>query len=245
MLIDTVYVDLGNLACGIQTDMGNPNHYVDLSTVNRAANFFCQQLVKGASKFVPGSVPNDQKHQELHYNNGFNDPVYLAFDWGDDPTCPFLDFSSAGALDLCNERLDTIINTCTFFIAHLTAISNTTDSAHLGDTSNDNGLYYWKQGGTFFRDCITWTVQRDNFTCDSPTTDDAWRPGMPSCDVPNDCTGLLQCNYNFGKGYCMMTPAFGDQGWCSCVDYIIPCVTATASVTQTSRVVALKDAVQT
>lgn len=109
----TTYVDQGNLACGKEQDMGNPNHFVNLETMNKAITFFCgRQLIAKTPNFRPGKVSDQDKHVELSYNHHEHDPVYVAMDWIDNPGCPTTDFANVDNFKTCIDRLGLIVNTC-------------------------------------------------------------------------------------------------------------------------------------
>lgn len=58
----------------------------------------------------------------------------------------------------------------------------------VGDTPS-NGYHWWKQGGSFFRDCLEWQVYRDTWRDDmlySIPTSDSYRP-------PKKCREIEDC----------------------------------------------------
>jgi len=84
----------------------------------------------------------------------------------------------------------------------------------VGDTSNSKGLEHWKQGGTFDKDCVFWTFQRDAWLVDKPTYEDSWRPYSIMCQQDPYCNDWKGCPSH--KGACEIHPEFTNQGWCGC-----------------------------
>lgn len=68
--------------------------------------------------------------------------------------CPSVKFSNkATAFKLCDSRLGIPIQDCKF----LNVGSQVNADFDIGDIKK-NGKTYWKQGGKFYRDCITWEI---------------------------------------------------------------------------------------
>ncbi|KAF7197526.1 hypothetical protein HII31_01336 [Pseudocercospora fuligena] len=181
-----------DLSCGLQTDMGNANHFASLDTMNQAVDYYCQKQADLKTHFEPGKVADDSKNKTWHYNDYRYDPIYLSMDWHDSSNCPSIDFSTTDGTDTCKDRLKFIINTC--------------------DTANPKGLHYWKQGGVYTRNCIQWTIRRDKFTSSQPSNDDSWRPPA-TCQKDADCDE--GCKASGKKGFCSQSWTSW-VGWCSC-----------------------------
>lgn len=113
----TTYVDQGNLACGTEQDMGNPDHFVSLDTMNNAIEYFCAKyLFFSGIRFQPGNVPDKDKFVQYTYNPSGKDSVYLSVDWTNNPTCPTTDTLTPAGVDACRDRLGTIVNDCKLVI---------------------------------------------------------------------------------------------------------------------------------
>ncbi|QIX01235.1 hypothetical protein AMS68_006752 [Peltaster fructicola] len=135
------HVDQGDLRCGNRSDSGNAKYFVDRDMLIKAADFFCDKQIQKKVYWPPGKVPDDQKHIEMHYNDHEGDPVLVSMDIGSDPGCPAVSFLTSDARSMCIDRLMNPIDGC--------------------DTQNPGAHYWWKQGGTFYRDCVTWSIRRD------------------------------------------------------------------------------------
>jgi hypothetical protein len=131
---------------------------------NDGARSFCTWMQQTGTILSP-KTPTLNADQRFHYNQFQTDPILFNAHWSQDPSCPTLDFVNDGdnAFRTCMDRLYPILNYC--------------------DTT-DNGHFYWKQGGAFFRDCITWEVKRDEWLDGAP--DAAYRP-PPTCEHDWQC----------------------------------------------------------
>lgn len=112
--LPTQNVDQGILTCGPEATQGNPTTFMTPAGMNDAVSNFCAYLKNNGVIFLPGTHIGGQNTQNFHYNNGANDPIYLAATWIDSPTCPTLDFHAepTGSVNICAERLGDPINLC-------------------------------------------------------------------------------------------------------------------------------------
>jgi hypothetical protein len=112
--LPTQNVDQGILTCGPEATQGNPTTFMTPAGMNDAVSNFCAYLKNNGVIFLPGTHAGGQNTQDFHYNNGVNDPIYLAATWIDSPTCPTLDFHAdpTGSVNICTERLGDLINLC-------------------------------------------------------------------------------------------------------------------------------------
>ncbi|KAK2754391.1 hypothetical protein FQN54_007035 [Arachnomyces sp. PD_36] len=215
-------VDLGILTCGSpdpetinnstinaplfkRTDQGHPEYWMSFGKPGQSGlidgvSVFCNFLSKVIRK-IDMAFPPRSSGIDLSYNKNLYDPIYFGLEWSDNAldNCPVLDFVGRKneAMEVCKERLGTIINKC--------------------DTSSNN-YHWWKQGGTFFRDCLTWKVYRDKWSGDGDSipTNDTYRP-RKKCKTNKDC------DCGFGKGWggaevCADMAEWSDLGWCTCWD---------------------------
>ncbi|KAK4503190.1 hypothetical protein PRZ48_006618 [Zasmidium cellare] len=196
---DGVYVNLGNLKCGTETDQGNPNHFTTRETMSKAAEWFCETLTVDGLRWTPGSVSDSDAFVDYHYNSYTGDPMYLTAKWIDNAGCPVTDFSGSNAASMnetCRSYFRTITDEC--------------------DTAQ-NDKHWWKQGGTFFRDCVEWGITRDKFQGEWVPGEDAgddWRPGWTNCGGDGDCGGFAdgECEALGYGAYCVL----GGDGYCAC-----------------------------
>ncbi|KAF2087764.1 hypothetical protein K490DRAFT_56849 [Saccharata proteae CBS 121410] len=169
----TINVDLGILICSLDPQ-GLPAYDFSLSSGNSAISYFCDFMGEEGYKFDPSaadpSAGVEDRTQAYHYNNGVIDPIYMSLTMEPAEECPVLDFGADrdGSIDTCKERLGDPVNLCNVKWCRI--------NVH-------NGYTYWKAGGTFFRDCITWNISRDTWRDGAPTSDGYVVP--PTCFNPN------------------------------------------------------------
>ncbi|CAG8900572.1 unnamed protein product [Penicillium egyptiacum] len=135
--VQTRNVDQGILTCETENkgyQQGDPDHYVTLDQMDLAAGDSCWP---------------DWENYAIHSNsagwtyNNVNPNYFHSITYSKGENCPPPpDFSGKEqhpkGVALCLERMRTIINSC--------------------DTAA-NGHDRWKAGGTFYRDCVTWTLR--------------------------------------------------------------------------------------
>ena len=159
----TINTDDGILTCGTRTDQGNGQYFFTLGDADHARDQFCSNMTTNATPiiFAPGS--NTYKLGTYVAPDNVNYPITVSAKWGtlgSDSGCPTLDMSQNDdgvAYKLCQDRLNNAINDCKCFAIYEGSSGAMLTSA-AGDTTQLNGNEFWKQGGTFFRDCITWTI---------------------------------------------------------------------------------------
>ncbi|KAK4543623.1 hypothetical protein LTR36_005268 [Oleoguttula mirabilis] len=138
----TIDTDQGILTCGTRTDQGNYVYWFTDGDATHARDLFCYNLTNNASPilFEPGGDTYEFGTYTPPDNVDYS--ITVSAKWGalDDSGCPSLNASQNtdnAVYKLCQDRLTLPINDC--------------------DTSS-NGVEFWKQGGQFFRDCITWEI---------------------------------------------------------------------------------------
>ncbi|KAI9877135.1 MAG: hypothetical protein M1830_004710 [Pleopsidium flavum] len=135
---EIINTDQGNLKCNTGLSAG-PDHYMSIEEVNNSIEVFCSRM-RDASKpvFKSGGVSFQSVQTPGDH------PISLSATWVEAKNCPVLDFSSHGAAayQICKDRLNVPVNDC-----------DTRDN-----NSRASKTDYWKGGGTFFRDCITWKI---------------------------------------------------------------------------------------
>ncbi|KAI9871961.1 MAG: hypothetical protein M1830_002217 [Pleopsidium flavum] len=117
--------------------VNDPGFWMTLDEINNAVNKFCVTRDKGVSFQSEGGTPL----QSLSTTG--DHPIKVSATWRQNDSCKklqSLNFSKSDAADTCKKRLGDIVNTC---------------------NPSAKGNKYWKAGGSFFRDCITWDVRRD------------------------------------------------------------------------------------
>ncbi len=152
-----VYIDQGNLNCKAQHNDGDPKYYFDMGGAITAISNFCRASVDGKTVLGPGGTAI----QEMAESDGVGHNLDISATWIDGPNCPLpMDFSQDGAITTCEARLTEVIDNCMCFTPiHLFhhAVScrglQLTFSLPSGDKVKRVNPE-WKQGGTFFRDCI-------------------------------------------------------------------------------------------
>lgn len=205
----------GRLACGTDGDPGNPNHFASFDSMNQAADYFCQKAMTSQRDFAPERIPPGQNSIVLNYDNHQYDPIYVSLKYNEAPNCPQLNFGFGGTLQTCKDRIGKVINSCE---SRSSAERVNKTLMPLGDISNKKGFMYWKQGGTFSKDCVDWTIKRDEFSGTKPPSDDSWRPKPPTpfCRSNKDCKKLSHCNSQIGTKECQIDAQYSGVGLCSC-----------------------------
>ncbi|KAG9232019.1 hypothetical protein BJ875DRAFT_497851 [Amylocarpus encephaloides] len=128
----------GTLACGdrVNNDANN-QFFATIANMQTATESFCGGLSKSGTTFSPtAGIPN--------YTEAFGvlPDIHLKVSYlgGGNKNCPTIDWSSSANLALCKRSFQAPINNC--------------------DTVNSAGKPNWKQGGSYQRDCIVYTISR-------------------------------------------------------------------------------------
>lgn len=154
----TVNIDQGILTCGTRTDQGNHKHFFTLGDAVAARREFCGNLTNNDTPiiFKPGT---DTYHQYIFPTpDNVDYPILVSAKWNPDGDsgCPTLNASKEGAFQLCEDRVGIPIQNCMY--PSSPTFNNTPADFVIGDTKK-NGHNFWKQGGRFYRDCITWEIK--------------------------------------------------------------------------------------
>lgn len=146
--LDPVNVDLGIMNCNVQHDDGDREYYFELETGNQVVADFCQATHD--TRIDLGSATSVQA-------GGI---IVLVTEDDDADGCPVADVTANALVDVCTERLSIPLNNCKsqgMLSPDKLVLQNLfANRLFSGDTANrDRDL--WKQGDTFYRDCITWS----------------------------------------------------------------------------------------
>jgi len=129
--------------------------------MNAARDDFCGLITTSATSFGPKGDKTSYFHTYVDPNDAcISIAVTASYGALDESTCPETDFSgddTNAMYDLCQARLNVPINDCKY-TTQTEPVPDQVLTCVLGDTQDNDGLAYWKQGGTFFRDCITWNI---------------------------------------------------------------------------------------
>ena len=113
--------DGGQLGCGRSKDVGNPKLFLTLESMNAATKRFCEK--QAADKLIwKGAPVKDFGNNRVAQTTDTTDPKNLVsvmmqtVGWGKETTCPGLDFTKEGTVQVCQDRLAEIINGCESFL---------------------------------------------------------------------------------------------------------------------------------
>ncbi|KAH9827734.1 hypothetical protein Tdes44962_MAKER09641, partial [Teratosphaeria destructans] len=193
----TPYVDLGNLACNRRTDTGNQWFWFSPAQASLAIDNFCSDLVAEDPPLVFGPGICNQYYQDYPQQYSMAGELHVAMQWvpGDDG-CPTTVFDSS-LNSTCIERLTDILNNCDL----------------VDPVVNTQPVELWKQGGSFYRDCMQWYLEPVNMTI------------FPTSYASSDCgsttpasltatpTNPFICTYGADPGLYAGTAAY-----CQCPD---------------------------
>ncbi|KAF2769431.1 hypothetical protein EJ03DRAFT_336291 [Teratosphaeria nubilosa] len=194
----TPYVDEGNLACNRRTDTGNQWFWFSPAQASLAINNFCSGLVAEDPPLVFGPGLCNQYYQDYPQQYSMAGDLHVAMQWvpGDDG-CPTTVFDS-NLNSTCIERLTDILNNCDL----------------LDPVVNGQNVEFWKQGGSFYRDCMQWYLEPVNMTI-SPTSYASSDCGSttPASLTATTTSNPFVCTYGADPG--LYT---GTAGYCQCPD---------------------------
>ncbi|GFF43033.1 mutanase Pc12g07500 [Aspergillus lentulus] len=136
--VQTHNVALGILTCYSENNghmQGDRDHFATLDQINAAASAACRQTYQDFTRF--------KKYSSYAYRGTTRPDFHYEIEYSGEPNClPPTVMDGRGeerekGVQTCIERFSTVINNC--------------------DTAA-NGHDYWKAGGSFYRDCMTWRI---------------------------------------------------------------------------------------
>lgn len=104
----------GLLSCGLRQYQGNEDHFFILDAMTAAAVAFCDDRYRWPSTWGPVDHPMPEGRSVMEHindHNGQDIAVSITWMWGN-MSCPTLETRSPGAIQLCQDRLGTVIHNC-------------------------------------------------------------------------------------------------------------------------------------